>query len=211
MKSISGAFRELRWTLSVIMLFNAFLDTLLFFAIILLIITFIGSLHWYYAFYITLPFFILHTRTNLRKVSYKRVEEKVPSLKEALRTSADYIGRENEVVRQLHKEVLRKMRQIKSSYFLGIGRSFRRLVLLTGVCYAVILVSVFNFHLADLRESTDKYVNLDPLKDYAYQLEDLVMGEEDIFGEPVPVQLGTEDLNLAAFHKGYEYGRNMKN
>lgn len=196
-KKISRALRELILTLKTIQLFNSILDTLIVFSVAMLIITLIGALQWYYGLIIAIPFFIVHTWMNLKKVSLKAVEEKVPSLKDALRTSADYVHRENEVVNQLHQEVLKKMRQVKSSYFLGIGTSFKRLVLLTGICYAIILIAVFNVHLADMRETTDMIINFKPLREYAERFDNLITGdEEEIYGEPTEIILGTKELNL---------------
>jgi len=196
-KKISQALRELMLTLKTIQVFNSVLDTLIVFSVAMLVITLIGALQWYYGLIIAVPFLIVHTWANLRKVSLKSVEDKVPSLKDALRTSADYIHKENEVVIQLHSEVLQNMRKVKSSYFLGIGTSFKRLVLLTGICYAIILIAVFNVHLADMRETTDIIINFEPLRNYAEKFDDFFTGdEEEIYGEPTEVILGTKELNL---------------
>jgi len=196
-RNIRHAFRELRLAVSTIQVFNSILDTLIVFSVVLLIIASIGNLTWNYALYVALPFFFFHTRNNLRKVNMKSIESKVPELREALQTSEDYLDRDNEVVRQLHSEVVRKMRNIKASYFLGIGKSFRRLVFLTGVCYAVILVAVFNVHLVDLKPVTDDLIHLEPFKDMADSIGDFVRGSNsDIFGDKTQIILGTDELDL---------------
>jgi len=143
MADIDLALKELRNTLLSIKFFDVALASLIVIAAALVATTYF-QLPWNYA---LLPWAIYFTVMFVRRVnvnSYHEVEDKVPQLREALTTAADTRKQEGILVHELQKEVLDKMRAIKTSYFLGLGSTTRQLLLIAGLAFIVIGLSAFN-------------------------------------------------------------------
>ena len=105
MKIIENALAELRRTLILIKLFNSSIDSILVFIGFTLLFVLI-KIPWYYA---AIPFLlhaIIYIPRKMKDIRYSEVEKKVPILKEKLRTVADNVGKSNELIDELNKEVL---------------------------------------------------------------------------------------------------------
>ncbi len=158
-------------------------------------------------------YFIWHTRKLLRLLGYADVERRVPQLREALRTAADSLEKENEVVRSLHQEVLDKMKLVQTSAFVGFGKMTRQLVVAALLCFMIISVSALNIHLLDANALLDKagVLTSGGFKDGLSTLfgkmsnkegnkmmerEVTLLDESELYGNKSVIELGSEELNL---------------
>ncbi|MBI4145063.1 hypothetical protein HY493_02550 [Candidatus Woesearchaeota archaeon] len=214
MKPIGKALLELRTTLFSIGLFNSLLDSFL-----VLLFTLLGlillKLPWELAFIPFAVYFVWHTRTILRALGYNDVEARVPQLREALRTAADSLETENEVVRGLHQEVLDKMRLIQTSVFVGFSKVTRQLLVLALLSFIIISVSALNISFLDAQtllqktgvigiggvfgdDDTPFFARLSKRDDgnKLFGKEVTLLDETSLYGNATVIELGTEELNL---------------
>jgi len=132
-KPILGALRELRKVLTEISIVDNGLYAIAVFMVFVLVLA-LARLSWIFAlvpFAIALVFGIIK---SYKSADYKSVEDKFPDLREQLRTVADNLDKDNEIITQLHQEVLRKIKQVKVSFFMPFGKLTKKLG-------AIILVS----------------------------------------------------------------------
>jgi hypothetical protein len=218
MADIRDALRELRLTLLSIKFFDVALGSLIVIALGLIVTTYF-RFPWWYA---MVPWFVYFFITVWRKVnvtSYHEVEDKVPQLREALTTAADTAGKEGVLIKELQAEVLRKMTAIKTSYFMGFGRTTRQLLILTGLSFIIIGLSAFNVNIT----STAEFANKQPFVQNALNLlgatgnasnetaVNAALGKKkaqgllkyvrlqnngSMFGDPFDVTLGDENIEL---------------
>jgi hypothetical protein len=215
MKPIGKALLELRTSLFSIGLFNSAIDSM-----IVLLACLFGTLLLGFPWLVALiPFgiyFIWHTRKLLKKMGYTDVERHVPQLHEALRTAADSMEAENEVVRSLQTEVLQKMRLIQTSSFIGFGKVTRQLLVIALLCFSIITVSALNIHLIDgkgllenagvlahggglfgTKNNETLFGKLSKKQDGQGLMKEVtLLDEESLYGNASLVELGTDELNL---------------
>lgn len=193
------ALREAHMALLQIALLTSAVDTLVVYLLGLLGCLLFTLPNWY----AVIPAFgyaIIHTKGNLDRVSFKSIEEKVPQLKEQLITVADNWKDDNPVVEQLNAEVLQKMKEIRTSYFLDFGRLSRELIVMLVVSFVIIGSAAFNVKFLDLEKTVNDLREFRPGGDYDIN-EDLLEFEEgtnlsDILGEKSITELGKQQLDL---------------
>ncbi|MBI4450780.1 hypothetical protein HY642_02280, partial [Candidatus Woesearchaeota archaeon] len=197
MKPIAAALKELKRTLVTTAVLSSYMDSVVVFLIVYLVMTLV-NLPWYYALAPFLIYLGMHTATNLRAINYGDVESKVPSLRESLRTSADHIGTDNPVVAALHDEVLVKMREVKTSYFIQFGRTARHLFVIGLISFAIIAASAFHVRFLDAQSIVLDLKALKPVQRLTGIVPEVESGENlsDILGNESIAQLGREELKL---------------
>lgn len=198
-KPIALALEEVTSALHQLTLFNAAMDSLCVFLISTLILILIST-PWYYA---LIPFTIyasIHTYRAIKGITYRYVEDKVPTLKEQLRTAADHINTDNEIVQLLHQDVIKLMRDIKTSYFLNFGRLTRELIVLAVVSFLIIATSAYQVKFLSAEDLLAKLkTSYKPFQNYELTEEELIYEEnttEEIYGNKSVAELGNEELNL---------------
>lgn len=198
-KPIALALEETKAALHQLTLFNSIMDSLCVFLISVLIFTLL-SINWYYAFIPFILYGTIHTYRALKGITYKFVEEKVPTLKEQLRTAADHVNTENEVVDLLHQDVLKLMRDVKTSYFLNFGRLTRELIVLAVISFLIIATSAYQVKFISADDLLAKLKTAyKPFQTYELGAEELLYEEnetEEIYGNKSIAELGNEELNL---------------
>jgi len=216
MKPIGKALLELRTVMLGIGLFNSGIDSMVILLFSLLGLALFG-LPWEIALIPFCAYFFIHTRKMLKVLGYSDVESRVPQLREALRTAADNLGGDNEVVRSLHDEVLQKMRLIQTSAFIGFGKVTRQLLVISLLCFAVITVSALDIKFVDgtdilgkaglwagggfLTDGDGKETSLWGKLGRRYEgpgqrMEVNLIDERDLYGNATVIELGTDELNL---------------
>lgn len=203
MKKIKLAIRELKDSLAYFGLFISLFETLVLFALCILVL-YLLNLSWLFSLLIVLPYLFLHTRSNLKKLDLTFVEEKVPELNEELRTCADTRNVEdNEVVNMLHDETMKKMKKIRTSYFLSLGKLSRQLVFLAIICFFIIVASANNVRFIDIPKSISELgeMSKSTIRDGNLIDESLLGFEEmdedaDIFGNKSVAELGNKEIEL---------------
>lgn len=197
-KPIELALNEVKSALKQMVLFNSVMDSLAVFLISVLVFILI-TLPWYYAF---VPFGLyagLHTYRAFKGIAYKQVEDKVPQLREMLRTAADNVGKENEITNSLHADVVHMMKLVRTSYFLNFGRLTRELLMMGVVAFLIIGVSAYNVRLVSISDLAAKAASFGGFKQYELGAEELILEEnatDDIYGNKSVAELGSEELNL---------------
>lgn len=198
MKKIIPAMDELKRALIGMKLAEAFLDaSVVFFLSYLFFLLFaVPSLWALLVFILTLVYM---TNKKLRTVNLKEVEKKVPELTDQLRAAHDTMYKEAPLVDSLHDDVVKLMRQIKTSYFVDFKKLWRELVVSGILAFAVILVASLHVQLLDYQVVLDDFSSLARAGQYGLDLSDK-RGTEgantDIFGNESIAELGLEELNL---------------
>ena len=107
-KPIKRALREARTAILTIALFHSALDTIVAFSLMSLGCLLFGVSYWW-AFFGAFLYALVRTYGQVRSVTYRVIEAKVPDLEEQLRTAADNAGQDNEILRDLNEEVMKKI------------------------------------------------------------------------------------------------------
>jgi hypothetical protein len=136
-------------------------------------------------------------RAYKKKVNYENVENKVPILNEQLRTSADNVDKEYEIVKSLHKDVVRKMKHINTSHFINFNKAGYRLLFVAILSFSIIALAAADVKFLDFKEVVSDVRKITSGQPSILSDIDPGTGEEtDIFGEESIAQLGTNELNL---------------
>ncbi|HLD15558.1 MAG TPA: hypothetical protein VJB94_03180 [Candidatus Nanoarchaeia archaeon] len=195
MKIIENALAELRRTLILIKLFNSSIDSILVFIGFTLLFVLI-KIPWYYA---AIPFLlhaIIYIPRKMKDIRYSEVEKKVPILKEKLRTVADNVGKSNELIDELNKEVLREMKQIKTSAFIDPRKSMFKMFALGLMAFLIIFSASLNVKFFDFDSILKKLAGSDGgirnLEDIDIDSRSIL--EEDIYGEQSIAELGNQEV-----------------
>ena len=176
------------------------MDSLVVFIIAFLLFSLI-NLPWYASFLALIIYGGIHTYNAITRLSFTAVESKVPTLRERLSTAADNLDKDNEITQGLNEEVLKLLKDVKTSYFLSFGRLTRQLMVLAILSFLIIGTAAYNVRLIDYTKITS-YIeqSLSSLPDYELNPESLIFKEEnqskDIFGNKTIAALGTKELNL---------------
>lgn len=196
-KPIALALREARTAVLRIALLTSAMDTLVVYAFMLVGCT-IFALPLWWAVVPAFAYGLMHTQGLLKDVSFANIEKTVPSLKEQLITVADNWREQNEIVEALNAEVLQKMKDIRTSYFLDLGRLSRELVVMTVASFLIIGISAFDVKFLDIPQAVKE------LREFKtdYDLnEELLQYEEstnlsEILGDKSITELGQQQLDL---------------
>ncbi len=199
MKKIRYAVRELKDSLAYFGLFSSLFDALVLFAVLILIF-YLTNMPWWLSVFIAVPYLFIHTRKTLKKLNMKFVEAKVPELEEELRTSADTKGIENnEIVEKLHEDTIKKMKKIRTSYFISLGKLSRQIIFLAILSILIIAASAYNVRFIDVPQTIADFQDS---QDSRYTLNEGLLGYEemsddiDIFGNKSIAELGDEEMML---------------
>ena len=118
MKVIEKALKELKLSIFIVSLVSIFVDAL----IVLLIFVFVSMIigfHWVYSVIPFVGFLVYRLLMFYNSHVLKKVESKVPELREALRTASDHKKSQSRIVKMLHEDVVCNMKGIKTSFFLN--------------------------------------------------------------------------------------------
>ncbi len=198
-KPIALAIREARIAVLQIVLFNSIIDSLVMFLILVLGCLLLALPVWW-SVIPGLVYAIVHTKGNLNDVSIKSIEKRFPELHEQLITVADNLKEENDIINDLNAEVLRKMRDVRTSSFLNFGKLTRELSVMAVISFVIIGMSAFDVEFLDLKDTIKELRDFKPLQHYDIN-EELLEFEEsqnlsEILGEKSIQELGQQQLDL---------------
>lgn len=200
-KQITSALREVGTALWQLTLFNAIMDCLVVFAISFLVLSLL-AFPWYASLLTLMIYGGIHTYRAVTGLRFNVVEDKVPSLREKLTTAADNLDKENEMTASLNDDVLKLMKEVKTSYFLSFGRLTRELALMAILSFLIIGTAAYNVKLYDYNNAVDSISNaVQSFKDYQLKPQEESIYKEtndskDIFGNKSIAKLGTKQLDL---------------
>lgn len=231
MKNFKKVLNDVNLTLTDLFLFDLVLNTI----IIFLAAYFVLSLFSFYPLGAAVPavFYLLVAGVKkFRRNKLALVESKYPHLQEKLKTSADYINEDNEVIRTLQDEVTREIQVVRSSSFLDIHNTVFKTILTVLLSFLIIYVSAINLVILDTdkfvlerAESLRNAIEGDSSSDPAAQgvmgsgaagSGDLLQGDvrnalsmanvtnEDIFGKKTMAKLGESEIEMELKTNKYE-------
>jgi hypothetical protein len=200
MAPIHGLFHEIRFELLKVVVLNSFLDAIILFLGLLLVLS-IFSMSLIWPLLIALIFFIVQIRRYNTKFSLEYIEARNPTVREMLRTAADNKGADTLMAHALFAELIEKVRTISSGTFLN----FRRLSLKLGTVFAlsILLVSLAFFNV-NIQQFENPLASLEGTMTNYWQN---IFGEAnntptnvseggDIYGEPSLAKLGNKAVDI---------------
>lgn len=202
MTKITAAIHEVRNVVLSMILTDVVLDTLLLFSLSLFVVTLV-VLPWWLAFIPSVVYLLWHGTRMLSLFSFRYVEERVPELNEMLRTAVDHTHEVNMVTQELFEDVMKKLKHVRTSYFMEFGHLSKQIIAITAMCFLVIGFAAFNVRFIDLSGVLDKgallgtgieFQSLDPLSKGD---DSLLYGEEKSLAE-----LGDEQIQLELAQAG---------
>ncbi len=190
---------------------NVIVDEVLSFDIILTsVLIFLGfylglmllNLNPWYSLFPTLVYlsFLLYIDLNTNK--YKIVEDKYAPLYEKLRTAADNVDMENEIIDELEHQVVTDLRNVRVSSFVKVKKVSYKVLGSVLLCLAILFASMYNIHFGGLGIALDKVRDIvsggvgegEGIGDEL--VAGLGEGEGDIYGEESIAKIGMEELEI---------------
>lgn len=202
MKSVvEGALEELQENVTLLHLGRDILDTLIIF-VFLLVFSTIFNFSVYYALIPVVVYFFVRIGVNFYKNKYMIVEEKVPELKEQLRTVADNVHKTNPILDSLKEDVVRNVSKVRTSSFIDTNTVTIRILMLTFFSIIVVIFSFLNVNF-DFKLGAGFFGEPD-VKDARFAGEELIDlnltyiegNLSDILGRGSIARLGTQELQL---------------
>lgn len=211
MKNFKNVLKEVHVIVDEVLAFDIILTSVLIFLAFYLALMLFNLNPWY-ALFPTLAYLSFLLYVDLNKNKYKMVEDKYAPLYEKLRTSADNVGIENEIVDELEKEVVGDLRNVRVSSFVKMKRVSYKVLGSVILCLLILFASIYNVNFGDLG------LKLDMIKDLVYKEgsgeggselgDELVVGEggegEDIYGEESIARIGNQDLEIKIKQASFE-------
>ncbi len=198
MRAIVRALLEIKKLLFFITIFTNFIDSV----VVFLVFCFIFILFKIPGYYAVIPFllhFALFGRKRIKEMNYKYVESRIPTLRERLRTAADNLERDNDVVKSLNRDVLSEMKHVKTLAFLDDKGLVAKMLTITVLSIIIIISSASNFAIIGWKDAVNE-INQAFGEEGIYQnlteIERFGEGSEDIFGRESVAELGLEELDL---------------
>lgn len=198
---VESALEELQTNVILLKLGRDILDTLIVFVVIFLFST-IFNFSAYYALIPAAVYFFIRIGITFYKSKYIDVEEKVPELKEQLRTVADNIYRTNPIIDSLKEDVVKNIGRVRTSSFIDTNTITIRILVLTLFSIVVVVLSFLNVNfdarlgfgflggpdIQKARFSGDEVIDLN----LSYMEGNLT----DILGQGSIARLGNKELQL---------------
>ncbi len=203
MKGFDKVLKEVNIIVDEVLSFDIILTSVLIFLGFYLGLMLINLNPWY-ALFPTLAYlsFLLYRDLNTNK--YKIVEDKYTPLYERLRTAADNIDRENEVVDELEHEVADNLRDVRVSSFVKIKKVSYKVLGSVILCLIILFVSIYNVNFGGFSAV------FEGVKELVYKEggsgggdmpgDELVAGkggeDGEIYGEESIARIGNQEINI---------------
>ncbi|MFH0874468.1 MAG: hypothetical protein V1859_00895 [archaeon] len=201
MKLVKDMFNELIVSSVLLQLMDAFFSGMMFFAIGIFILSFLGGFPLYYSAIPALPFFVFSFFKKLKVNKIIKLEDNYPQLREKLRTSKDYRDKENTVVSVLHTEVLNLVNKADINALLDKKMLAIKIGLISFFFFMTLFITSVGFNAYDLSKMFSKTpISLDAIRartnNFMGKDPDLSM-TQDLLKEGSMAQLGDKELNLS--------------
>ena len=201
MQIVERALNELKRILFILYFGKGLLDSFLV-LLIFLLLSIVFKFSWFYAVLPAVAYLIFISVLMQVKNHYLDVENKVPELKEQLRTAADNVYRTNPVVDSLKEDVVRNMRKVKTSYFIDEKSIGIKLIILCGLAFLIVFLAFLNVDFTgklDFGNLTD--INLIGTRNYGQEATRLnfFLSEgnlSEIFGNKSIAELSNKELQI---------------
>lgn len=203
MKGFKKVLKEVNFIIDEVMAFDIVLSSVLIFLGFYLTLMLINLNPWY-SLFPTLAYLLFLFYIDIHTNKYKIVENKYAPLYEKLRTAADNVNRENEVIEELQHEVVGDLHNVRVSSFVKIKRVSYKVLGSVILCLVILFASIYNVNFGDFS------VAFDTVKDLIYKEggageggegeDELVAGkgdgDGDIYGEESVAKLGGQEIKI---------------
>ncbi|MBD3312944.1 hypothetical protein GF345_00720 [Candidatus Woesearchaeota archaeon] len=214
MRQFSDAVREIRGTLAGIIIFFIILDTTIVFLIVYLVLSILDLYPWSAIipalFYLGLS---IYRETQLNKI--RIVEKYYPDLNEKLRTAADHASiQNNEVVDELHKEVIDELKKVSAASFFNRKETFTKIASVVLICFVIIFTTALNLNLGPYKDKLFDSVQDTLSSDQESgpdegDPEGIALGgtgkNQDIYGQRSVALLGEDEIEMQIRPSSYEF------
>ncbi len=173
-----------------------------------------------YPFFAILPaamFLIITLYLDFEKNKAVMIEEKYPELHERLRTAFDHAPVENEVVNELHAEVMQEMKKVSVSSFIDTKKTTSKIGVIMGLCFIILLLAAIGINVKLNMIFKDSGLFGYPSSGDGSGSKGDTPGagggeDKNIFGDEKVATLGDEELQLQLKTVSYEVlsGNNYK-
>jgi hypothetical protein len=168
----------------------------------------------YYTFILPSVYTVVCLFIKFKENNYLKVEKEFPRLNEKIRTAVDNIYLDNEVVKELRKEVFLDIREVDYASFFSSRRTSLKIFMIVFLCFSIIFLGQFNleFDLGDLSDKVFSFVEGGKGNNTGI-VSDIISaatGGEDseIYGEEYLATLGQEEVTFNMNKVGYEINMN---
>ncbi len=198
MKHFKNLLKEIRITLTQIILFDVILTSILIFLAVYLILALLNL----YPIMAVLPaiiYFIISLTKKERVNKMRSVEDKYDFLSEKLRTAADNANKDNPVINELQEEVMQDIKNVQVSSFLNTKSISYRIFLSIIIAFAIVFASTLNLQFLDLEYllgEVPKMLENNPLGSKGTAALEEVNLSQDIYGNKNIAALGNEEINI---------------
>ncbi|MFO8016133.1 MAG: hypothetical protein R6U32_03445 [Candidatus Woesearchaeota archaeon] len=212
MKQFINVVKEVKSTLAGITIFFILLDSVIIFLVVYLLLS-LFELYPTASLIPALFYFIysLYQETKLNKI--RVVEKFYPELNEKLRTAVDYAGVKNDIVDNLHQDVISGMRKVAASSFFNRKETFQKVAVIVALCFVIIGVTflgisfaAFKGKLADVAEGLGDGGG--DAGDETGDISETTGGGaafKDIYGEKSVANLGDKEVEMEMKTSSYEF------
>lgn len=200
MKPIIIALKELKSALVQIRFSQACIDSILVFAGVYLLCILINAPPLFAAIPAVL-FFVYSMSHRVANVHARDVEDRVPVLQDQLSTVADNMYRDNEIIRDLQRDVLSLLKHVRVSYFIDFKKIYRDIWVIGIVCFLILVAGAWNVQFFDYKSLAKEIGDVtsglggsafDGSGGGAGGLDNFT----DIFGNETLAELGPNELDL---------------
>lgn len=196
MKLIESKLRQVKRILAFTSLLYSVINTLVAFMIFLLILKFF-TLPLIYSIVPTGAYFVYAISKKNKKIGFSHVEKKIPTLEWKLRTSADNVDRDDEVVEGLHRDVMDQIRLVSVSKFLTNKDTVFKFATVVCLSLLFVVISAKNVNFGELKpeitgNAVKEFFDKDNFDLGRFFVDD-EEGEGDIYGENSVAKYGNKE------------------
>lgn len=212
MKQFINVVKEIKSVLAGITIFFIFLDAAIVFLVVYLIMALIDL----YPTMAIIPalfyfFYLMYEETKINKI--RIIEKFYPRLNEKLRTAVDYVNVENEIVDDLHREVVAEMREVAASSFFNRKETFEKTAIIVVLCFIIVAVTFFGINFASFKGKLMNFVGElgeggTDSGDLDGQIAQTVGGSaayKNIYGDKSIAKLGDKEIEIQMKTSSYEF------
>ena len=214
MKNFQSVIIDINNTLNKLMFFEVFLNFILVFLAGYLLLSISGFVEPFYAIGIAVAYIVVVLSIKVRKSKIMQVEKSYPMLNEKIRTAADNLDKDNEIVHGLQDEIIANLRHVETSKFLDSKKIGIRVGIAVVLCFLIIFVNSFHYGCINVKsffpppridgsgqgQGTD--AEAEQFAGGAGGVSNIEVNK-DIYGSEQVAILGDEELNLQ-LSQGYE-------
>ena len=197
--NIKRMYHDLQATSVILNILDSFLTALTVFSIGYFLIYFY-RINYIVAIVIAMLFFMRSLVKKIKENKILLLEKKHPDLRERLRTSYDYQEISNPIIDDLHKDIVKIMRQVDVNAFLNAGALFLKGILICGLLFGTFYMSSIGYDVLDVTKAITNSRIYRTTADFAkdlFQEDREETTNRPLLDNPSLIGLGDEQLNLS--------------